>query len=58
MRYALINESGIVENVIMWDGKSELDTQLHPVPSDEANIGWRYVDSEFISPEQPETQAS
>lgn len=54
-RYALVN-AGIVESVIMWDGVTDLKTELQTIPTDTANIGWSYVDGEFIEPELPQIQ--
>ena len=51
--YALIEEStGLVTNVIVWDGESEYvpAAGLIMVESDEASIGWTYKDEVFVAP--------
>jgi hypothetical protein len=57
--YAVINTvTGIVENMILWDGTEE--SGWYPpegciaVQTDVAGIGWTYVDGVFIPPPIPE----
>lgn len=51
--YAVINtKTGIVENIVSWDGESEW---LPPdgtiaIPTDEGGIGWSYADGVFTEP--------
>lgn len=51
MRYALIKD-GVVENIAVWDGESELEHHdgFSLVQSDIAGIGWNYSDGEFYPP--------
>lgn len=53
MRYAVINNN-IVENVIIWDGVSEYvtDAQLVLIEDQTVDIGYSYIDNEFIKPEE------
>ncbi|MEM8447422.1 tail fiber assembly protein [Morganella morganii] len=57
--YAVI-ENGIVVNVIIWDGESEIavpdERQLINISDidDNPGIGWSYSDGEFTSPPPPE----
>lgn len=50
-RYAVIAD-GIVVNVALWDGVTEWTPgdNLLVVQSDTAQIGWSYVDGEFVAP--------
>lgn len=56
--YAVVNASGLVINVIMWDGESVWTPPegCYPVPLGDtgAGIGWTYKDGEFIEPPAPE----
>lgn len=57
--YAVINtETGIVENVVVWDGSVESGWSppegCIAIQSDVAGIGWTYVDGVFIAPPEPE----
>lgn len=53
-RYALINTAtGLVENVIEWDGNTEAwqpDLGYIVIASEEAQMGWHYVDGVFVAP--------
>jgi hypothetical protein len=57
--YALIDETGTVQSVVVWDGKSEWQPPndwtvvLNPETIC-AGIGWTYVNGEFIAPPEPE----
>lgn len=51
--YAIVNvATGLVENTILWDGVSNWDAPegLVAVPTEEAGIGWAYVDGVFVTP--------
>lgn len=55
VNYAVVRaDTGIVENVVVWDGVSEWlppDGCFAVVNGDGAGIGWSYVDGVFIPPE-------
>ncbi|ELZ3991101.1 hypothetical protein UMV29_000771 [Yersinia enterocolitica] len=50
-RYALINEQDIVDNIIIYDGESEVSIRKGSklIASDLASIGDIYINDEFIS---------
>ncbi|ELI8335757.1 TPA: hypothetical protein PXO57_004463 [Yersinia enterocolitica] len=50
-RYALINEQDIVDNIIIYDGESEVSIRkgCKLIASDLASIGDIYINDEFIS---------
>lgn len=53
MEYAVINsETNIVENVVLWDGKSEWQppagTYTQSLTGTEAGIGWEFKNGVFI----------
>ncbi|HDT6101053.1 TPA: hypothetical protein QF180_004252 [Yersinia enterocolitica] len=50
-RYALINEQDIVDNIIIYDGESEVSIRkgCKLIASDLAAIGDIYINNEFIS---------
>lgn len=49
MKYAIIN-SGIVENIIQWDGSSEYHTNGVLIEADtNAYIGGAYTDGAFVA---------
>ncbi|EKN3941931.1 hypothetical protein ACU75N_003227 [Yersinia enterocolitica] len=50
-RYALINEQDIVDNIIIYDGESEVSISkgCKLIASDLAAIGDIYINDEFIS---------
>lgn len=57
MRYAVINQNNEVINVIEWCGTTDYDvnkghgkTGLTLIPSETANIGYTYINGEFIKP--------
>ncbi len=60
-RYAVVDKSGNVTNVIVWDGEAQYTppegTELIEVTG-AAGPGWTYRDGEFIAPEedQPEEE--
>lgn len=60
MRYALIDEGGLVVNVVVWDGL----TPWTPLPgcslivSDEAGIGWTYDEVTGIFSAPPVSEGS
>jgi hypothetical protein len=53
-RYALVDASGYVENVMVWDGAEPHtpDEGLTAVLDEDDNVGpgWSYADGEFIAP--------
>jgi len=54
-KYAVVNESsGIVENVVIWDGSVESGWSppdgYIAVESDQAQIGWMYMNGVFTAP--------
>ena len=57
MKYAIVN-SGIVENIIEWDGSSEYHTDGVLVEADaNAWIGGVYADGAFVArPPEPEPE--
>ena len=57
MKYAIIN-SGIVENIVEWDGKSEYHTDGTLIEADaNAYIGGVYADGAFVArPPEPDTR--
>ena len=57
MKYAIIN-SGIVENIVEWDGTSEYHTEGVLVEADaNAYIGGVYADGAFVArPPEPEPE--
>lgn len=60
MRYVLI-ENGAVTNATIFDGEKpdEWDKSNAWIASEEAQIGWTYVDGKFVEPprvEQPEPE--
>jgi hypothetical protein len=51
--YAIVNAaSGVVENVITWDGESQWSAPdgFIAVMTDEAGIGWSYLNGQFSPP--------
>lgn len=55
--YAVIfSSTGIVENLILWDGVTDWSPPegCIAIETDIAQIGWSYVDGEFIAPPEPE----
>lgn len=50
--YALINESGVVDNIVVWDGVGDLFPDFTAVIFDGADvsIGWSYDGSSFVAP--------
>ena len=50
MNYAII-KNGIVENIVIWDGKSEWPESASAILSTEGmGIGWHYVNGVFSAP--------
>ena len=51
-RYALVNASGVVENVVVWDGGENwaVPEQFEAIQSDIACVGWTYANGEFSEP--------
>jgi hypothetical protein len=53
MNYALIDNTGLVVNVVVWNGKSDWqppEGQQLVELSDGAGIGWTYSDGVFTPP--------
>lgn len=58
-RYVLVDDSGRISNVIVWDGMEswEPENGFKCFLSDDAQIGWTRLESgEFISPATPPAQ--
>ena len=57
MKYAIVN-SGVVKNIIEWDGKSEYHTDGTLIEADaNAYIGGVYADGAFVPrPPEPEPE--
>lgn len=56
MRYAVIDASGSVVNVILWDALAAPDFTIEGhtlVAADEAGPGWTYDGTSFIAPPPP-----
>ena len=54
--YALV-KNGVVENVVVWDGKGELFSEFVTVEMNDdsvASVGWSYDGKEFTLPPEPE----
>ncbi|EHC5015235.1 tail fiber assembly protein [Escherichia coli] len=54
--YALV-KNGVVENVVVWDGKGELFSEFVTVELNDdsvASVGWSYDGKEFTPPPEPE----
>ncbi|ELN0130438.1 hypothetical protein RY607_001058 [Raoultella planticola] len=54
-KYAVL-DGGVVTNLIVWDGETELPSELGTpvVATSEVSIGWWYDGSDFSSPPEPE----
>jgi hypothetical protein len=53
MNYALVDNTGLVVNVIVWDGESDWQPPeglTAVLITGNAGIGWSYIDGEFIPP--------
>lgn len=54
-KYAIVNELGIVENVVIADDIDAFNVAgLYIVETDTAGPGWVYRDEEFLPPPKPE----
>lgn len=55
MRYALIDSSNTVVNIIEWDERASWSppSGCSAVPLIEGGIGWSFVDGQFIPPIEP-----
>ncbi|CQD39664.1 tail fiber assembly protein [Yersinia mollaretii] len=53
--YALVDKSGLVVNMVVWDGKTQWTPPegLTPIEAEVAGIGWAYIDGKFIQPPDP-----
>jgi hypothetical protein len=57
MNYAIIDETGLVVNVVLWDGKTPWvpPAGYIALPLLEASIGWTFANGQFIAPSDTET---
>lgn len=54
MRYAIINDSGVVVNAVLWDGKTKYEPAGKIVPLEEGfGIGDGHVNGEFVKAPAP-----
>lgn len=55
MNYAIINNQSLVINTIEWDGVTSWKPPAGctAVASDQAGIGWSYVNGQFTAPPKP-----
>lgn len=61
MVYAVIDEAGLVVNMVEWngtDGWAPPEGQSAVPVEDVAGIGWTYQDGIFVQPPEPETLAA
>nr|WP_199065139.1 hypothetical protein [Chromobacterium sp. ASV5] len=51
-RYTVIDNTGVVRNVVLWDGGADWapPTDFTAVQSDTAGIGWNYAGGQFSPP--------
>lgn len=59
MKAALVNEQGIVENVVVWDDTCTAPNGLSAVVVDDdavVSVGWAYANGQFVTnePARPE----
>ena len=52
MNYAIVDQTGLVVNVALWDGKTPWQPpEGHlAIPLIEGGIGWRFADGKFMPP--------
>lgn len=57
MDYAIVDETGLVVNVTVWDGISPWEPPAGhaAVPLTEGGIGWTFVDGTFLPPQETGT---
>lgn len=57
-RYALVDASGVVDNVVMWDGGEDwtVPAGFEAIQSDAAGVGWTYANAALSPPEPPPVQ--
>lgn len=56
MRYAIVNDSGVVVNAVLWDGKTKYEPAGKLVPLEDGfGIGDSHVNGEFVK--APEVEA-
>ena len=61
--YALVDSSNIVINIVNWNGQPpwqpDEGSQAVIVPDDQlVDIGWTYLDGEFIAPPQTDLESA
>ncbi|WP_347252897.1 tail fiber assembly protein [Leminorella grimontii] len=55
LKYAIVNSTGIVENIIVADDISQIETTgVQVIETDIAGPGWLYKDGEFLPAPEPE----
>jgi hypothetical protein len=56
MNYAIIDSTGLVVNVIEWDGIKPWQPPVDhtAIPLTDGGIGWTFVDGQFVPPPEPE----
>jgi hypothetical protein len=56
MNYAIIDSTGLVVNVIEWDGIKPWQPPVDhtAIPLTDGGIGWTFVDGQFVPPVEPE----
>lgn len=55
VKWAVVDATtGIVLNTILWDGEQEyvVEDGLYIIQSEEANMGWIYIDDVFTPPQE------
>lgn len=59
MDYAIIDQTGLVVNVTIWDGTSSWAPPkgCTAVPLEDGGIGWSYVDGKFVEPMTPDVES-
>lgn len=58
MGYAIVDYTGLVINIIEWDGTSDWappDGQQAVPLTNNGGIGWTFADGQFIAPSETET---
>jgi len=58
MDYAIVDSTGLVVNVVVWDG---FTTWAPPakhaaIPLIEGGIGWTFAENQFVPPPEPEPE--
>ena len=58
-RYALVDDDGLVINIVEWDGEADWSApaDLAPVETDASvSKGWRRVDGDWVAPQAEEPE--